>query len=54
MGDIFLMPPPGMIGMAMGDNGFVNRLPRIEIYVRLCTINSVVVKSEQGFPHAVF
>lgn len=46
MGNVSLVPPSAMIGMAMGDQGLLHRLPGIQVDIGPFAIDSFVRKCQ--------
>jgi hypothetical protein len=46
MGDVFFVAPPGMIGVAVRNNGLIHGSPGIEVNISGFAVNSFFIKGE--------
>src|SRR5690606_9693277 len=54
MRNVLFVAPTAVVCMAVGNDTFVHRSPRIYVHIGLLAINSFVVKNKQRFPHVSF
>jgi hypothetical protein len=52
VGDVFLVSPSTVIGVAVGDDGLVDRFPGVEVHLGGTAMDAFIGKFEKGFFHS--